>query len=76
MPRVPVSKIKVGDCVGTPGDARVRTRWVRVSRIDRDDGLITLHSPDGIPPGSRATETIYMARPSESLPVSPAKCKR
>ena len=79
MPKVKVTKIKVGDCVGTPGDHKVRTVWGRVDKVKHDGSLVLIASRDWATESSKKYGDgfgHYTARASESLLVSDTKCKR
>lgn len=77
MAKVRVEKIKVGDCVGTPGDRKVRTVWGRVTQIEHDAPLVIFHSPDWVSESAKRygrTTGSYTARRGESLQVSATRC--
>lgn len=79
MAKVKVTKIKVGDCVGTPGDRKVRTVWGRVDKIRRDPPIINFASRDWASPSAKQYGDgfgYYTARATESLQVNDKKCSR
>jgi len=70
--KIDVTKIRVGDLIGTPGDRKVRTVWGRVARIEKSKTIITFCSPDWATESSRkygSGEGCYTARRGEKLSV-------
>ncbi len=75
MTKIKVDKIKVGDTICTPGDRKVRWVCGKVSKVEREDGLVILSSPDWATESSRKYGSgvgVYTARSGETLRLKDA----